>query len=101
MECNPKKIHNCKICNKIYSCRQNLWKHNNKFHNDANTNINIIKINKPTNQTKTSKINLIKNKCNLCNKILSRQDSAKRHEDKCKIKKNNIVIELEKKNRNT
>lgn len=32
MECIPSKKHICTICNKEYSTRQNLWKHNNKFH---------------------------------------------------------------------
>jgi hypothetical protein len=34
MESNPSKIYKCNICNKIYSARQNLWKHNQHFHKD-------------------------------------------------------------------
>ena len=29
---NNTKIYSCEICNKTYSTRQNLWKHNHKFH---------------------------------------------------------------------
>ena len=32
MECTPTNKYRCDICDKTYSTRQNLWKHNNKFH---------------------------------------------------------------------
>jgi hypothetical protein len=32
MECTPKNHCRCNICDKLYSSRQSLWNHNNKFH---------------------------------------------------------------------
>lgn len=43
MECIPVKKYICNICNKEYSSRQNLWKHNSKFHSEKETNITVKK----------------------------------------------------------
>ncbi len=32
MDCIPSRKYICNICIKEYSSRQNLWKHNKKFH---------------------------------------------------------------------
>ena len=32
MECTPQSKYRCELCNKSYSTRQNLWKHNTKYH---------------------------------------------------------------------
>jgi phage FluMu protein Com len=57
----------CHICNKNYSSYQSLWIHNKKYHKEIIKTIN----------------------CTFCNKILSRNDSKKRHEKICK--KNNLI----------
>jgi hypothetical protein len=85
--CNPKE-YICIICNKEYSCRQNLWKHNQKNHVNDNTNLPQ----KPSDlPQKPSVIPQLTSKlvCNYCNKTYSRADNLKRHMDKCKVKINN------------
>ncbi len=103
-------IHNskefiCKICYKQYSSRQNLWKHVNIKHprittistqNNTKTPQNItnnstIIIGSPQNTTKLTQNIIIKNQCNYCSKILSRYDSLKRHEQKCKNNSSNKI----------
>ena len=54
MECIPSKRYICEKCNKEYSTRQNLWKHNAKFHTN-NVNIQdtiVIQPNEIVNQPK-------------------------------------------------
>jgi KilA-N domain/C2H2-type zinc finger len=73
--------HECNICNKQYASYQSWWNHNKKFHNAPPQNPTCLK-------------------CKYCSKELSRIDSKKRHEQKCKkaeeIKeKENKNIELE------
>ena len=101
----------CKICNKNYITNSGFWKHNKKYHqsilNEISQNPTIIPQNPtiiPQNPTiipqNLTHINLQENiKCKYCNKYLSRIDSLKRHEIKCKIKydkkHNNEINELQ------
>ena len=80
----------CLKCNKDYSSYQSLWIHNKKFHTDKTTiipqSIQII----PQNTTLKNIL------CEYCHKELSRNDSLKRHELKCKekdkkLKENNKI----------
>jgi len=86
----------CKICIKHYKTYQTLWKHNKKFHNNNPTETkhtisqNTV-IDKPNDQSK--KIQLYK--CQYCNNNYKHFQSRWKHEQKCKIKNNNI-IELNK-----
>ena len=86
----------CKICNKHYKTYQTLWKHNKKFHDNNATetkhhiSLNTV-IDKPNDQSK--KIQLYK--CQYCNNNYKHFQSRWKHEQKCKIKNNNI-IELNK-----
>ena len=82
----------CNICNKQYSSYQSLWIHNKRIHQHITQN--------PTkthnNTTKTHNKTTIKPQnnyeCYFCKKVLSRQDSLRRHQTKCKMFK----IEREK-----
>ncbi len=97
----------CKICDKQYSSRQNLWKHTNNKHSDlytkksqSNTKSTQNHACNPIIITKKSQNNtniIVKNQCNYCYKILSRHDSLKRHEIKCK-NKNNSSSKIEDEN---
>jgi hypothetical protein len=94
----------CTICNKEFLSNSGYWKHNKKYHQSIkidspqNTtiipqNITIIPQNTTIIPQEITNINLQENiKCNFCNKYLSRIDSLKRHEIKCKYK-----IEYDKK----
>jgi hypothetical protein len=93
----------CEICNKNYKSYQSLWNHNKKFHKDLSSNITIIPQNTTQNDNNTTIIpqntTLNKLECKNCNKILSRYDSLKRHELKCKnnyINNNITKNELDK-----
>jgi hypothetical protein len=83
----------CNICNKKYSSYKSLWLHNKKYHNvkhpnsTKNTQISIIS---PSISTQN------KNTCKYCNKILSRSDSLKRHQEKCSTKIINTVVDATK-----
>ena len=92
----------CEICNKKYITNSGFWKHNNKYHNNIQKN-NLLNITQKSSLftqksslftqksslfTQNSSLNKLE--CIYCNKILSRIDNLKRHEDKCKNKKNEI-----------
>ena len=80
----------CKVCVKNYSSYKYLWNHINNFHkkpaykNDDNAIISAYK------NDNTNKID--NTVCKYCNKILSSRQGRWRHEQKCKIKNNNIDI---------
>ena len=61
----PSKKHICTKCNKEYSNRQNLWKHNNKIHptEKPNPNINIVGL--PPQKTTNITQNETKNNINI------------------------------------
>ena len=86
LETNPKKEYRCKPCDKSYSTSQNLWKHNNKYHNE-----NIInnkskdkpqstnnKSNDKSNDKSDDKSNK-KYKCSICNKLFSKKIYLNKH----------------------
>ena len=97
----------CNICNKLYSTRQNLWKHNQKFHNnndcektatdcektvvDCEKTANDCEITqKPSIFIQNNSENIIK--CCFCNKIFTRRNNLNVHIKKsCKQKKINAV----------
>ena len=96
-----KKEYLCKICNKNYASASSLWNHNKKFHNNIDTNNDNNLSSKITQKSSfftqkssfvTQKSSIHKLDCIYCNKILSRIDNLKRHEEKCKIKQNEIKI---------
>jgi len=87
--------YHCNNCDKYYSCRQNLYAHNKKFHiTDFPTFSTIL------SQKTKKKIddNLI---CEYCNKDYSRIDSLIRHQTTCKKRKNHLeqIKELTKENK--
>jgi uncharacterized C2H2 Zn-finger protein len=71
----------CKICKKEYKSYQSLWNHTKIIHTEITQSVTIIH-NSPPNNT---------HKCIRCNKLFSRSDSVKRHQNKCKI---DVIIEL-------
>ena len=75
------KENKCNICNKLYSTSQNLWKHNNKFHNN----------NSAKNSPNSANNKLINNeiKCDYCKTIFTRKDSLKKHYNRCNTKQSN------------
>jgi hypothetical protein len=93
MDSNKIDTYYCNICNKKYSSYKSLWLHNKKYHNV-----------KQSNSTKNTQISIIspsistqnKNTCKYCNKILSRSDSLKRHEEKCSTKIVTTIIDATK-----
>jgi len=92
--------YSCEKCKLDYATYNGLWKHNKKYHKKIlnnpphiNTKITQFTTNIPQNNTNNqSKII----KCSKCTKILSRQDSLKRHEKICKetAQSKNEIIEL-------
>ena len=87
----------CKYCKKIYKTPQSRSNHYRIYHKNNSTI-------SPQNSTIStiSKIHINefhKNiySCNLCNKTLARIDSLKRHENICKNKKTDSIIEIIKK----
>ena len=87
MECTPPSKYRCDVCDKNYSSRQNLWKHNSKFHKiDVTENVtNVTECNKNVN-TNVTKCN--KNvTCTLCNKIFNNRQTKWRHSKTCTVNK--------------
>jgi hypothetical protein len=90
--------HKCNICNKTYASYQSLWKHNKEFHKIKNTKTPITP---PISSLQLNNSSIIphykiQNQCLHCNKVFSRSDNLKRHENTCKIiKDNNIIKETE------
>jgi len=111
---NNIKVYRCKICNKTYSSRQNLWKHNNKFHvttSDKSLNMsdNVTK-NEQDYIEKSLKSSDISNdvsdkiyKCNKCNKKFLNRKTKWSHEKKCIVdindkNKDDEIVEIKKQN---
>jgi DNA-directed RNA polymerase subunit RPC12/RpoP len=72
---NSPKEYKCNICNKNYSTRQNLWKHNSKYHstqshlNNSNNNSNNELLTSKSTQNKSEF------RCTYCKKYYSRIDN--------------------------
>jgi hypothetical protein len=103
MEYGTSRCYECKICNKEYSSRQNLWKHNSKFHkNTNNQNDNHQEINNQNNNQNNNhdnhvnheEIKVKKYNCAKCNKIFNNYQNRWRHEKKCKT---DVKNEIQKK----
>jgi hypothetical protein len=78
----------CIPCNKQYTNRTGLWKHNKKYHNNT-----------PQNSSNSPQKLLISpqfssNNCEFCNKSFSRNDNLKRHLQTCK-KRTTEITELQ------
>ncbi len=101
----------CELCNKNYKDKSGLWYHNKKHKQNGLTQNNTI-LPQNTAELQLNATNLTQNttsftqnitgvqpsmsinkqkinECIYCNKILSRHDSLKRHENNCKFKTNN------------
>jgi hypothetical protein len=103
----------CKICNKIYTNKSGIWKHNKKYHNDNNTldntlnntNDNIVKNNTLDNTLDNTlydikeiieKNNDLKYKCKKCNKNFNNYQNRWKHEKICKATEDNVDLLIEK-----
>ena len=95
MECTPTSKYRCELCNKSYSSRQNLWKHNTKFHK-TETLANTSETSKITSSLPQNTSTSLQNSCKYCNKIYSRKDNLNRHMKTCKSK-NIVSIKLKEK----
>ena len=98
-KCIPKQ-YICELCETTYSTRQNLWKHNKKFHTIVNTgkSSKVNMIGKPKVNINEN-INLNKYYCKYCNNDYLYKQSKWRHEQKCNskdINKDDIINELKK-----
>ena len=82
-------MHRCTICNKTYSSRQNLWKHNNKFHvikysqNNCKITINDFEGIQNSDDTTANDCKMYSNdsniiKCIYCKKIFTRKNKNER-----------------------
>lgn len=104
MDYSNSKLYVCKICNKEYSCRQNLWKHNQKYHINNNSKVSQNVVN---SQPKVSQIvvnsqpkvsqEIKQYKCKYCEKTYMHKQSKYKHEKKCKndlIEENNKLKEI-------
>lgn len=96
--------HFCEICERYYSCRQSLYKHNKTFHSNlppktakSKDYVNILP---PKNSKINKKVNILPpnnaNVCVYCNKNFKRKDNLTKHIKlgRCK-KKNDLLIENE------
>jgi hypothetical protein len=97
------------ICVKEYSSRQNLWKHNNKFHtSDINNDVTsvtnkstqiqlappiISTENNPNVNNSNVNNNSIQLLCKICKKNFKFNQSKWRHEKICKVKNENKLKE--------
>jgi hypothetical protein len=93
MENKPK--HFCPICNKKYSCRQNLYGHNKKFHPkhsptfSQQTNIFVPSMQHLYNgngveNMQQSPPKIVEHRCKYCDKLFSFSQSKYRHQQTCK-----------------
>jgi hypothetical protein len=87
----------CKQCKKQYSSYKSLWNHNTKYHTPQKTSNYYFtpqkssksELSKPIENITSNNLN-----CKYCNKLCSRLDNLKRHENTCK-NKNDIINENE------
>ncbi len=87
----------CKTCDKQYVSYKSLWNHNKKFHTPQKTSNYYFtpqkssksELSKPIENITSNNLN-----CKYCNKLCSRLDNLKRHENTCK-NKNDIINENE------
>jgi hypothetical protein len=98
MECIPPKDYRCKVCDKSYSTRQNLWKHNAKFHKSENAemlqNVTNCNENREDDVTKCNKN--VTYKCTKCNKVFNNRQTKWRHMKTCTENTASIKEEIKK-----
>jgi len=93
MECTPTNKYRCDICDKTYSTRQNLWKHNAKFHTNQKSpesNLKVTPIADSSNPivTQKSSENITKKFiCSKCDTQFKYKQGKWRHEKKCTVVK--------------
>jgi hypothetical protein len=90
MNNNKSNVKQCKICDKIFSSRQSLWNHNNKYHNTPkpveSVNTNNVQPPKSSKSVHQQNKQTKKFKCEYCKYEFTRNDSLKRHGSRCKKK---------------
>jgi hypothetical protein len=87
---NTHGSHTCNICNKNYTSYKSLWNHNKKFHTKQVSEVGLHNQNDVLVQTI--------NNCKFCKKSFNNRQNKYRHEKICKLK-DNIVLELQQKNK--
>jgi hypothetical protein len=97
MESIPNKKYVCNTCNKEYSTRQNLWKHNKSSHAiiKSEISLNLDKTSDKSPNVSEIKENIKKYKCIKCNKIFNNRKTKWSHEQKCKETIENKLEEKE------
>ena len=94
------KKHVCNICNKEYSTRQNLWKHNKNNHT-IESNPDVLKVihNSNPKVILSSSKNVQKQfSCIKCNAIFKYKQGKWKHEKKCNINNQSETELLKKQN---
>jgi hypothetical protein len=94
----------CNICNKEYASQSSLCNHNKKFHQNNNEKIKNS-LNRSENNMKKFDNGLKKSdniktyECRKCNKIYNNKQSRWSHEQKCIVKNDDKIEQLEEKNK--
>jgi hypothetical protein len=88
-----KKEYKCEKCNKLYSSRNSLWNHNNKFHKPLSSDQLQIAPNSSVQLQIAPKENennnlLLPTQCKYCKKIFAKVSNLTRHYKICKHKIN-------------
>ena len=95
MDCIPGRKYICNICIKEYSSRQNLWKHNNKYHMIENTQNVKNTSNQPSENVKKMSKKCQKTlTCNNCNIPFNSRQARWSHERKCILNKDSEITML-------
>lgn len=106
MECTPNKTYICEICTKKYSSRQNLWKHNYKFHKSVVKEMSkdvkdlskksdiLLKDVKDLSKKSIKLEKTTKNNCVKCKKEFNSRQAKWYHEQKCEVN-NDIKLKEE------
>jgi hypothetical protein len=89
---NEKVKSRCNICNKFYAINSSLCNHIKNIHNNDDKNISteINYLSTEINYLSTKKKNTYN--CRYCNKEYNINQSKWRHEQKCKINNDNLIM---------
>lgn len=114
MDISNHSKYSCKLCNKTYTNRQNLWRHNKMDHvlkdsykNSSNDNnehkvppkdviMSSCNQKNPSKSTTIKSKQITKNICEFCNYEFARSDTLKKHLNRCRIKKSDFNLLKEK-----